>query len=166
MRRNCDDNPRRARLNFLFIPSVRPFQPTYIMAQAFPTPPASPAANGDAYESTSSPPISSTIQLPPPPVSTDNRQQEVAKRTGIVEYYWPRYFEQNPLDPAKFFDRIMTDYAYHDTDIVGSWIEDMTSLYKLHKACLTYGAKHGTLQKSVEAKQFQIVLSFILVIDE
>ena len=95
-------------------------------------------------------------------MSTDNRQQEVAKRIGMVQYYWPRHFEQNPVEPAKFFGRVTTD---HETDIFGTWIEDMNSLYKLHKACLAYGAKHGTPQKSIEAKQFQIVSSFILVID-
>ena len=158
MRRNCDDNARRAQLNCLYKPSVPPFQTMYIMAQAFPTPPASPAASGDTHESTSSPSTTLTIQLPPPPMSTDNRQQEVAKRMGMVEYYWPRHFEKNSLDVATFLDRVMTDYAYHETNIVGIWIDNMNTLYKLYKACLAYGSKHGSPNKSIEAKQYKDVL--------
>jgi homoserine dehydrogenase len=132
------------------------------MAQTFLTPPASPASSGDTYESTFSP-TSSTLQLPPPPVSTDSRQQEVAKRIGMVEYYWPRHFEKNPVDPAAFFDRVMTDYAYHDTNIVGVWIDDKNTLYKLYKACLEYGCRHGTPNKSLQAKQYKEV--FFIVSD-
>jgi hypothetical protein len=73
----------------------------------------------------------------------------------IAKYYWPCHFEHNPVDPASFIDRIMTDYANHKRDVVGEWVENMSPLYRAYKACLNFGVKNGTPRKAVEAKQYQ-----------
>ena len=75
----------------------------------------------------------------------------------FVEYYWPRHFERNPVDPATFIDRIMTDYAHYEPDVVGEWLRNKSPLITLYKACLGYGTKHGTPGKALEAKGFQNV---------
>lgn len=126
----------------------------------FRTPSSSPVASRDIYERSPSPESSATTHLPMPPTSTDPRQQEAAVRKGIAKYYWPRHFEHNPVDPASFIHRIMTDYANYERDVVGEWVEDMSPLYKAYKACLNYGVKNGTPRKAAEAKQYQGVLTF------
>ena len=49
----------------------------------------------------------------------------------------------------------MTDYATHESDVVGDWVQNMSPLYKSYKACLKYGIDNGTLRKKIEAKQYQ-----------
>ena len=66
------------------------------------------------------------------------------------------------MDPASFIDRIMTDYATHERDVVGEWVDDMSPLYKSYRACLNHGVKNGTPRKAAEAKQYQGVLSISL----
>lgn len=123
------------------------------------TPPSSPPASGNVYELTPPPP---SLLLPIPPTSNDSRQQEATVRTGIAKYYWPRHFECNPVDPASFIDRIMTDYANYERDVVGEWVVNMSPLYKSYRACLNYGVKNGTPRKAAEAKQYQGVLILFL----
>jgi len=83
-------------------------------------------------------------------------RQEISRIHGLIaKYYWLRHFEINPVNPAGFFDRIMMDYAHHESDVVGHWIDDMSPLYKSYRACLNYGVKHGTPKKQAEAAQYQ-----------
>src|SRR5277367_2625065 len=100
------------------------------------------------------------LGLPPPPKPTDTRQQEVAVRQGFSEYYWPNHFEQSSVDLASSLERVFTDYASHERDLVGEWTKDngMSVMYKIYKACLNYGSKNGTPAKAAEAKKYQGVL--------
>jgi hypothetical protein len=107
------------------------------------TPPASPAAN----------PILS--DLPTPPTLRETLKEAAAVNRAFWDYYWPRHFERGPVDPASFIDRVMTDYADHETNVVGEWVENMSRLYKIYRACLKYGAERGTPNKAAEAKSHQ-----------
>ena len=93
--------------------------------------------------------------LPKPPQRTDTRQQEAAVTSAFSKYYWPRYFEQSPVDPASFFERLFADYANHEQDLIGDWTEDMSPVYRIYKVCLQYGTKNGTPAKAAEARNYQ-----------
>jgi hypothetical protein len=55
----------------------------------------------------------------------------------------------------------MTDYEDCEyEDVVGIWLEDMSSLYKAYRACLKYGSENGTPRKALEAQQYQGVRCF------
>ena len=117
--------------------------------QCLPTPPSS---NGTHVF----PPFNPALPLPPQP--TDNRQQEAAARGRFAEYYWPRHFEQSSTDLASFLERVFTDYANHERDLVGDWTKDLSVMYKTYTACLQYGSKNGTPVKAAEARTSQKVL--------
>ena len=65
------------------------------------------------------------------------------------------------LDPASFIDRIMTDYADYQGDPVGEWLQNMSPLYKLYKACLKYVVDHGPPEKRTEAARYTGVSSVV-----
>lgn len=97
-----------------------------------------------------------------PPTETNTN---TTLRMRFVEYYWLRHFERNPVDPATFIDRIMTNYAHFKPDVVGEWLRNMSPLMTLYKACLGYGTKHGTPGKAIEAKGFQNVFPYFVGIN-
>lgn len=123
-----------------------------------PTPPASRDASENPHESTPTPSNPSRPRLPMPPTETNTTRENVILRTRFAEYYWPRHFETNPVDPATFIDRVMTDYANYERDVVGEWLRSKTDLYKLYKACIQYGVKNGTRAKALEAGTYQKVI--------
>jgi hypothetical protein len=49
----------------------------------------------------------------------------------------------------------MTDYADHEKDPVGGWINNMSPIYKAYRACLKYGVENGTPEKEREARGYQ-----------
>jgi hypothetical protein len=116
------------------------------MASQYLSPPSSPAAS-----------YIQPIALPPPPSEKNTPKQIAQVHQALAPYYWRHHFERNPCDPASFIDRIMTDYAQHEGDPVGEWVENMSPLYRAYRACLNYGAKGGTPAKSLEAKRYQKV---------
>jgi hypothetical protein len=119
------------------------------MFQTPTTPPASPPANVVL------------LDLPTPPTLRESPKEAAAVNRAFWDYYWPRHFEKGPVDPASFIDRVMTDYADHETNVVGKWVEDMSRLYKIYRACLNYGAARGTPNKAAEAKSYQgVTLTF------
>jgi hypothetical protein len=101
----------------------------------------------------------SSKSLPIPPSPTETPQQKAITTRLFAEYYWPRHFETGAVDPASFIDRIMTDYANYEDDVVGRLLEDMSPVYKLYKECLQYGVTRGTPSKAIEARSYQRVLS-------
>jgi hypothetical protein len=56
----------------------------------------------------------------------------------------------------------MTDYADDESDVVGEWVENMRTPYKLYRVCLDYGAARGSPEKALEARKFQGVYITIL----
>lgn len=118
--------------------------------QCLPTPPSSNVTHVF-------PPFNPALPLPPQP-STDNHQQAAAARLRFAEYYWPRHFEQSSTDLASFLERVFTDYANHERDLVGDWTKDLSVMYKTYRACLEYGSKNGTPIKAAEARTYQKVL--------
>ena len=113
------------------------------------TPPPSPRASGLAYEG---------VSLPTPPSSRSTRGELTSASQAFARYYWPRHFETNPADPASFIDRVMTDYAHYEGDVLGEWLDDMSTVYRIYKCCLQYGISHGTPAKAAEAKGYQGVV--------
>ena len=93
--------------------------------------------------------------LPTPPSANDSRQEAARINREFAEYYWPRHFEHSSVDPASFIDRIMTDYANYESDVVGEWVENMSPIYVLYRACLKFGVERGTPGKAIEAKRYQ-----------
>lgn len=130
------------------------------MSQNFPAPLATHRGSPDTYDGTPPPqPSPLSVVLPPPPIE-NNTPKEIARiHRLIAEYYWRRHFENNSVDPASFIDRMMTDYANHESDVVGDWVQNMSPLYKSYRACLKYGIDNGTPRKKNEAKQYQGVFS-------
>jgi hypothetical protein len=100
--------------------------------------------------------------LPPLPTGRETPKEAATINRAFWNYYWPRHFESGPADPATFIDRVLTDYASHERDIVGEWLEDMSRLYKIYKACIKYGADRGTPAKAEEAKGYQGVITIFL----
>lgn len=117
------------------------------------TPSVSTSADGSTDEDTLIATINSRLPSPPDP----NAAPKDAARINrvLAEYYWPRHFERGEVDPASFLDRVMSDYAHYEPDVVGNWLENMSVLYKLYKVCLNYGASYGTPAKAAQAKKFQ-----------
>jgi len=103
--------------------------------------------------------------LPIPPASTNSPKQKAQVNRAFAEYYWPLHFERNPVDPATFIDKLMTDYANYEPDVVGEWIKSMSPVYILYRACIHYGYMNGSPTKVEEIKPFQGV-SFSLRIIE
>jgi hypothetical protein len=120
-------------------------------------PPVSPSASGSADEDISIATHNSQLPIPPDP---DYSPKDAARvNRALAEYYWTRHFERKEVDIATFVDRLMTDYAFYEPDVVGDWLEDMSVVYKLYKVCLNYGASHGTPAKAAQAKLHQGVRS-------
>jgi hypothetical protein len=102
-------------------------------------------------------PLENVEELPIPPTdSTDKEEAQI--RTAFVKYYYQRHFEAGPLDPARFLDQVMTDYATYQGDVVGKWIDNMSPLYKAYRAGIQYVIQYGSLEKKGEAAQYQGVL--------
>jgi hypothetical protein len=119
------------------------------------TPPASPPA---IYQAEDTPPPNAP-NLPALPSPTDSREEEARICKRIAQHYWVSHFEVEPVDPASFIDRLMTDYVEYEGDVVGEWLENMRTPYKLYRVCLNYGAASGTPAKALEAKRYQKVHS-------
>ena len=118
------------------------------MSQSLPTPPTSP------------PPGVLPSKLPPLPSPGETRKEAADINRAFFDYYWPRHFAHAPADPATFIDRVLTDYASHERDIVGEWLEkeSRARLYIIYKACLNYVAIRGTPAKADEAKSYQTMV--------
>jgi hypothetical protein len=97
--------------------------------------------------------FNSRLPIPPNPDASPKEASRINR--ALAEYYWLRHFEKAEVDPASFFDRVMTDYADYEPDVVGEWLENMSVLYKLYKVCLNYGVSYGTPTKAAQAKSFQ-----------
>lgn len=81
-----------------------------------------------------------------------------ASNGDLAAYYWSHHFEvSSTVAPAPFIHRIMSDYG--GDEIVGQWIKDMSPLYKLYNACISYGLKNGSQSKSMEARGYHGVAS-------
>jgi hypothetical protein len=114
-----------------------------------PTPPATPTSSPEGTP----PPDNRNLPILPSPTATRKEESRLCKI--IAEYYWIPHFEFNSADPASFIDKLMTDYADDENDVVGEWLEDMKMPYKLYRVCLNYGAARGSPEKALEAKTFQ-----------
>ena len=102
-----------------------------------------------------------TPLLPVPPTSKTGEKKDAARlRLECVKFYYVHHFANGPFDPASFIDRIMTDYADYEQDVVGDWVANMSPLYKLYKACIKYVIEHGSLEISEEARRYQAVTRF------
>ena len=87
-------------------------------------------------------------ELPHPPASNKD----------LAIYYWQNHFEaSSTLAPAPFIHQVMSDYG--NKDVVGQWIRDMSPLYRLYSACIAYGLKNGSPNKSLEARNYPGVVS-------
>ena len=120
----------------------------FVYLTMLPTPPSSPPLSHNLISRLS-------IALPEPPFKRDSKEQISNKCAVLAEYYWPRHFERNTVDPASFIDRLMTDYATYESDVVNTWIDDMSLVYRIYKVCLNYGRKKGTPLKAQQAKSYQ-----------
>lgn len=128
-----------------------------------PTPPATPPSN-------------QTFELPNPIIEGLSDKKQISRITqAFAQYYWRSHFESNPVDPATFLDRVFTDYADYEPDVLGQWLSldldapKMSSLYRLYKTCLNYGVNSGTRAKAAEAKRYQGVCSqvkYLLIVRE
>ena len=49
----------------------------------------------------------------------------------------------------------MTDYMDHETDPLGDWINNMSPIYKVYRACLKHGVKNGMPEKKGETSLYQ-----------
>ena len=124
------------------------------MSTFLPTPPASPPAS---YETEPTPPPAGL--LPVPPRAGDSPEVAADRRGKLAEYYWSRHFENGPLDPAPFLDRLFTDYATYEGNVVGEWLDNMSPPYKLYKKCLVHCIKNGSPDEQISARTYQKVTS-------
>ena len=105
-----------------------------------------------------------STKLPTPPVNggpqTSGQKSESARlRPNIADCYFAQHAQKSPLDPATFFDKMMTDYTSFEGDPVGKWIANKSPLYKSYNAYINYVVQHGQLDQKKQAKQFQNALS-------
>lgn len=97
-------------------------------------------------------------ELPVPPTSGTSKKEAARIRLECAKFYYTEYFQNGPLDPVSFIDRIMTDYSTYEPDVLGDWISNMSPLYKLHKAFINYVIQHGSTERIREGRQYENVI--------
>jgi len=96
--------------------------------------------------------------LPVPPTSGTSKKEAARIRLECAKFYYTEHFQNGPLDPASFIDRIMTDYSTYELDVLSDWITNMSPLYKLYKTFIKYVIEYGSTERIQEGRQYENVI--------
>ena len=84
-----------------------------------------------------------------------NRREASAARNTLAKYYFTKLTDSNPVDPAAFLDRVFTDYAKYESDVVGDWLKNLSPLYQLYRTYVKYAIDHGSRDVQTMGEKYQ-----------